>query len=258
MNKFYKRFLAAAIMLPALFVAYQTSAQEFDRHIEKTTFVPKGQYFAGATFTYDEYTANDYEFLAVNDLNGSKSSIRGTAYVGYFFKENMAAGLKFAYRRSRLSADKFNFNLSDDFDIDVHSFYTKTQMFYGTAFLRNYIGLGKSRRFGLFNEVDLTLGGGQGKTRNGDGDELEGSYQDIYEAQLGMSPGLVVFVDNHIAIEASANVIGFDYTHYKQTKNQVYHNSLNHTSANLKIDLFSINLGVSFYLTPNCFKRNKK
>ena len=257
MNNFRRKLFMAAMLLPVLFVAYAASAQEFDRHIEKVTFVPKGQYLAGATFTYDEYTANNYEFLVVNDLNGSKSSMRVTAYGGYFFKDNMAAGLKFAYRRSRLSADKFNFNLSDDFDIDVHSFYTKTQMYYGTAFLRNYIGLGKSRRFGLYNEVDLTLGAGQGKTRNGEGEELTGSYQDIYEVQVGMSPGLVAFITNNIAIEASANVIGFDYTHYKQTKNQVYHNSLNHTSANLKVDLFSINLGISFYLTKSCFKKNK-
>lgn len=250
------KFIMAAAIVSALFFSQSIFAQKFDRNIgEKVTFVPKGQYLLGGNFTYDEYNANDYEFLVVNDLNGNMYSYKGSVYLGYFFRNNMTAGVKFSYKKNHFSSDKFNFDLSDDFDIDVDAFYSTSQMYFGTIFYRNYISLGKSRRFGLYSEADLTLGGGQGKTKNGDGEDLEGSFQNIYELQVGLTPGFVAFISDNVAIEASANIIGFDYTHYKQKKNQVYSNSLNHTSANLKIDLFSINLGVSFYIVPH---KNRK
>lgn len=47
----------------------------------------------------------------------------------------------------------------------------------GIAVLRNYINLGTSKRFALFNEVQLELGGSVSKVVNGKGDDLTGVYR---------------------------------------------------------------------------------
>ena len=122
------------------------------------------------------------------------------------------------------------------------------------------IGRGNSKKFGSLNEVRLGAGGGQGKVISGKGETLTGTFQQILELELGVTPGLLAFITNNVAIEASVNVLGFSYSRYKQTTDQIYTGILERSSVNFKVDIFSINIGVSYYipyLNP-LRKRNRK
>ena len=77
---------------------------------------------------------------------------------------------------------------------------------------------------------------------------MSGTYQNIYEFQLGLAPGLAAFVTNEMAIEVSVGVLGFDYKKIEQITDQTYKGSYTKSSANFKIDIFSINIGVAFYV----------
>lgn len=63
-----------------------------------------------------------------------------------------------------------------------------------------------------------------------------------------MAPGITCFVNDFTAVEASINVAGLNFNWYDQTRNQVYKGSRTSSSANFKINLLSIDLGIVFYL----------
>lgn len=256
-----KSFIACfAFFLLAMMVAgNQLYAQRFDRGINKSLFVPKGQWLCGGAFSYTQYGMENYQFLVLEDMKANGYTMNISPFVGYFFKDNVAAGARFGYRRTLVQLDKINLNLGEDLDFNINDFQSLQHVYYGTAMLRNYINLGQSKRFGLFNEVQLTLGGGQGKIISGRGDDLTGTYQDIYEFQLGLAPGLAAFLTDQVALEASVGVLGFNYRKVKQVKDQIYEGSFNKSSANFKIDIFSIHLGVAFYIpVKDVFTRNSK
>ena len=51
-----------------------------------------------------------------------------------------------------------------------------------------------------------------------------------------------------MAVEVSVGVLGLNFNKVRQTTDQVYIGESSYNSANFKINLFSIGLGVAFYL----------
>ncbi len=229
--------------------AVAKSREKFSRGIEMSTFVPKGQWIAGGSFSYSENTADNYELLIVEEITGTNYSFKVSPFLGYFFKDNMCIGGRFGYSRSMIKLNSTSLNLSEDLSFSIENFYNLRHVYTGAVFFRNYINLGNSKRFAIFNEVRLSAGGGQGKTISGaNEEEITGAYQDILELDLGLIPGITAFIADNVAVEASVNVLGFSYKKYEQTRNQVYQGSLESSGVNFKVDLLSINIGVSFYI----------
>ena len=126
--------------------------------------------------------------------------------------------------------------------------YSLGHNYYATAFFRNYFSLGASRRFGFFNEIQLELGGGQSKLTKGVGEDLSGSYETNFSLNVGIVPGLMVFLSNWSAMEVNVGVLGFSYRDTKTVNDRIYHSRRHSKSANFRINLFSITFGTTFYL----------
>jgi len=103
-------------------------------------------------------------------------------------------------------------------------------------------------RFGFLNEVQLQIGGGQSKIVNGEGEDLTGTYSRNFSLDVGLTPGLIMFLNNYSAIEVSVGVLGFSYDKTRATTDQIYVAEYARKHANFKINLFSISFGVAFYL----------
>ena len=71
--------------------------------------------------------------------------------------------------------------------------------------------------------------------------------QTSHRLQIGAAPGLTAFVTNNMAVEVSINVVGLDFKWIEQTTNQVEHGSYRQSSADFKINIFSINIGICTY-----------
>ena len=108
--------------------------------------------------------------------------------------------------------------------------------------------IGKSKIFGLVNEVRLSYGYGTGKNSTGSGTEYDGSFQTVQNMMLGFAPGLTAFITNWSAVEVSVGVMGFDFKWIDQETNQIEEGQRRVSSGNFKINLFSINIGMTFYL----------
>lgn len=236
--------LSLTIICSALYV----SAQRFDRGITQITFIPKGQWITGCNVSYSQHVNKNYKFLVIEGWNGEGYNFSVSPFLLYCFKDNLAGGGKFEYTRSLLKIKNLDINIDDDINFSLDDIYTLKHGYYATGLFRAYLNLGESKRFGLFNEVQLKFGGTQSKFISGSGESLTGTYESSFDFGLGMAPGMIAFVNDYTAVEAMVGVLGFNVKAINQTTDQVVKGSRRSSSANFKINLFALSLGLSFYL----------
>lgn len=219
-----------------------------DEGRESVVFVPKGQWVAGVSISYSQSNQNNYQFLILNGISGDTYSFKVSPMVCYIFKNDMGAGGKFAYSRSLTKVNKADFVLDSETDYSVEQLYRLSHNYYGMAIFRNYFALGQSRRFGIFNELQFQFGGGQSKLTKGSGEAITGAYERNLSLNVGVAPGIVVFLNNYSALEVNIGVLGFSYSHTKQINDRIYESNRKFKMANFNINLFSITFGAAFYL----------
>ncbi len=244
-----KRLIALLVLIYTIAGTATTTAQEpFRRGLQQVTFVPKGQWITGVSVSYSQSNQSNYQFLVIENLNGDTYSFKVSPMLMYSFKDNLAAGARFAYTRSKVDLRSADVVLDSETGYNVDNLYSISQNWYGTAAFRNYISLGNNRRFGMFNEVQLEIGGGESQICNGSGDDLTGTYSRNVSFNIGLAPGMIMFLNNYSALEVNVGVLGFSYTSSKSTTDRVYVAHSDSRRANFKINLFSITFGVAFYL----------
>ncbi|MDE6097885.1 MAG: hypothetical protein K2G24_03260 [Muribaculaceae bacterium] len=248
--QYFFRFLALIMAIGALSGVPQRAwaQEEFKRNLEQIAFVPKGQWITGVSVSYSQSSQDNYQFFIVENLSGNTYTFKVSPMVMFAFKENLAAGARLAYSRQRTKLDAARVVVDSETDYNVDNLYSISHNYYGTAAFRNYISLGRSTRFGLFNEVQMQFGGGESKLCNGSGIDFTGTFERSFSLDIGLAPGMAVFLSNYSALEVNVGVLGFSYQHTRATTDRIYVAERNHKSANFKINLFSITFGVSFYI----------
>ena len=220
----------------------------FDRGIEQKTFIPKGQWMVGASFSYSEHTDDNFKWLVMDDVTSTGYTFKVSPVVSYFIRDNIAIGGRVAYSRGLTDLGNLSLNLGDDLSFDLSNYKDKSHTVSGSFFIRTYLNLGDSKRFGLFNEARVTYGYGQSNVEDGTGDELKGTHQIKQNLNFGVAPGITCFINNYVAVEAAIDVLGLDFKWYDQKTNQVETGKRTNSGANFKINLLSINLGITFYI----------
>lgn len=244
------RLLSAALLtLLCLLAAPPASAQEtFKRGLERITFIPKGQWITGVSVNYTQSNQDNYQFLVLEKLGGDTYSFKVSPMLFYTVKDNLAIGGRFSYERSMADIDRGSLVIDSETSYDIDNLNTVASNYFATAAMRYYISLGNSTRFGLFNELQLKLGGGESKIVNGADDDITGTFERNFQCSVGLSPGIIMFLSNYSAIEVNVGVLGFGYTHTRSTTDRVYVSNRHSKHANFKVNLFSISFGVAFYL----------
>ena len=181
----------------------------YDRGLFNYLFIPKNHWMFGLTASYGEFSAADVQVLqAISDLDfkGKQYSIHPT--IGYFVRHNQAVGLKFIYTRQEGDLGSIGFNAGDDLSFNLHDISYFSSKYSVGIFYRNYVGLGRSGRFAVFNEVSLDFGSGSSRFKRYYGDELYDTRTNITEASLNFSPGLCVFMMDNLSFNVSFGVFG--------------------------------------------------
>ena len=214
-----------------------------------TEFVPKGQWIFGGTASYSTHTNESYQFLIIEGIGSKGYNFRISPLIAYALRDNMAIGGRFIYSRTLLKLDNANLKFGDDetgTDIRIKDFYALRSSYQTAAIWRQFIPLGRNKRFALFNEMSFTCGGVLAKFANDS--PVKGTYERGYTFSLGVSPGIVAFATNDLAIEVNVGVMGITYNRTKQVHNQV---TVGHRSSSMitfKVNIFSIGLGMAVYL----------
>ncbi len=248
MKTMVKKILAI-IVLALISAGSHISAQvEFKRGLEQISFIPKGQWITGVSVSFSQSNQDNYQFFIVEDVSGDAYTFKVSPMLMYCFKDNLCAGGKMAYTRTRTRLDQARVVIDSETDYSIDNLYQISHNYSAMACFRNYISLGRSHRFGFFNEVQLQFGGGESKVINGRGNDLSGTFDKSWNMNIGLAPGMVMFLNNYSAIEVNVGVLGFNYSHTTSKTDQIYLASRESKQANFKINLFSITFGVAFYL----------
>lgn len=112
-------FLVEWLLCGASEAQAQRRMQRIDREIQKTVFIPKGTWMAGGTVSYSEHNESNLNFLVLKDIEGKGYDFSVSPYFGYFFRDNISMGARFAYKRNFLDLGNFDLNLGEDFNISL-------------------------------------------------------------------------------------------------------------------------------------------
>lgn len=212
-------------------------------------FVPKGQWIFGGTASYSTLPTKAISSSSSRESTRKATPSASAPMIAYAFRDNMALGGRFIYSRTLLKLDNAELHFGNEktgTNIVARDFYSLKQTYSAAAIWRQYIPLGRNKRFALFNEMSLAAGGTQARFANDS--PVKGTYETGYTLSLGISPGIVAFATNNMAVEVNVGVMGISYTHTKQVHNQVTVGKRNTSMMNFKVNLFSIGLGMAFYL----------
>lgn len=219
---------------------------KYDRglNIASYPFIKKGVWNTGLKLSYSQYSLEDYDFLIIDAIGAGGYSFDGSVHLGYFFRDNMMIGARFGYKRNNIALSNASINVSD-ISLGLTDVSNLKHTYTGTLFYRYYMGLGKGQRFAFFTEVQLGLGGSQSKQYLS---ATDGTYEKAFNVSLGITPGIMAFITNNVALEVSVDLIGLKYKNVEQISNQITTGSFSTSSLNCKISLLSLGLGLSFYL----------
>jgi hypothetical protein len=208
--------------------------------------VPKGQWVFGGTVSYSTHSNNNYTFLIVEDIQSNGYQFKISPILGYAYARNSLVGVRFGYSRGLTKLDNASLSITS---LD-NAFYHSIKHSYNVeALWRKYIPLGQdNKRFALFAEVALAMGGSQSKLAAGPEMSISGTYAKGFDVGLGVNPGIAAFLTNNMAIEVNIGVFGFNYSNTRQISNQVVTGTTSSSQMNFKVNIFSIGLGASFYL----------
>ncbi len=219
----------------------------FDRGIKTSIFMPKKSYTGGISLSYLTADIDDYDFLVLDGIDAKAYTFKVSPHFAYCFKDDMAVGLRFSYKRTYANVGNIDIGLGDDLSFKIDNYRMLQHSYNAGIFLRTYMSLFGSKVIGFYNDLQLSYGYSQGKILNHQGADLTGTYQVGHSLKLGARPGLSVFVMNNFAVDVSIDVLGASINWKEQTRNQVEHGSFRSASADFSLNLLSINLGLTTY-----------
>ena len=215
----------------------------------KNIFVPRGQWIFGGYASYSTHVNDNYNFMVFDDINSDGYTFKVSPMIAYAVRDNMAIGLRGIYGRTLLRLDSAKLSLGAEetgTNVEAENYYSLKHN-YSLAFIwRQYIPLGQDKRFALFTE--MSLAGGGHETKFAANMPVKGTFENGYDLSLGVSPGLIAFISNTMAVELNVGVMGLSFKHSHQLQNQVSEAEVNTSYMNFSVNILSIGLGVSFYL----------
>lgn len=219
----------------------------YDRGITNYRFVPKGQWMFGFTVSYWDYSSADNKLLFAyfDDFDCDGRNLNFSVYGGCAIHSNQIVGLKFGRRNTRGNLNNVTLRIDDDVDFSLKDLHLKQELYNVSLFHRSYVGLDAGKRFELFNETVLTCNFGKSYFIKGAEESLVNTQTDILEVQLGVNPGVAVFIMQNVSVECSFGVAGIRFRQEKQKNNLGETGKRTAAGSNFKINPFNINLGLT-------------
>lgn len=217
----------------------------YDRGLFNYLFIPKGRWGFGLTASYGELSTEDLEiFDLLNDidLGGHIFSIK--PYVEYTVRNNISVGLRFGYTSGRANIGSFKVDIDEDMNFNLHDIMYHSESYTAALFFRQYIGIARRGRFGVFNEVELAFSSGNSDFARPFAGEIRTTHTTSMNAALNFSPGLSVFVMKNAAFNISFGVFGLHLKNERQFEDGVQTGNRTTSGANFRFNLFNINFGI--------------
>jgi hypothetical protein len=156
--------------------------------------------------------------------------------------------LKVVYSNATLDLGSMGLDLGDDLSFDLRNVSYKSETYTGALSYRNYVGLGRDKRFAVFNEVDFCFATGTSYFSREYNSEPRLTRTRINELSLNFSPGVCVFIMENVSFNLSFGVFGVKLHKENQTTNGVDEGSRLTSGANFRFNIFNINFGLGVHI----------
>lgn len=227
----------------------QTNYGRYDRGLFNFLIIPKGSWMFGLTASFGEFDTQDTQFLnIIQDLDFKIKAYSISPSISYFYKNNQSIGLKFSYVKMGADLGKLALDFDDDLSFSISDISYHSQSYSAAVNYRNYVGLGKQKRFAIFNEVDLLFGAGSSRFKRYYNGELRDTQGFTTKGALNFSPGLCVFLMDNACFNVSFGVFGVHLTHERQKTNGEPTGSRTYSGANFRFNIFNINFGLGIVI----------
>ena len=226
--------------------------RRIDREINKIKFAYAGEIALGLTVSYGTLSSDDTDFLLILDnlnLEGSVFTINPS--VGYFFKDNMSAGVRFGYTNINGSLNTANINLGEQNGVNLafNNIHLQSSSLSIGLYFRSYAGLDSKGHFGLFGEVDLSMKTGTSEFSYETSGNLKTNHSENLQLSLGFNPGLAVYIFPNVCSTVSFGLGGIEYSKIKQ-KDEAGNVIGSRTASKMRfrLNLLNIRIGVTVHL----------
>lgn len=226
------------ITLFIFFIAGKSFAQTENTDAEKS-FLRRGIVFVGFSGGASLRESENENAIVLTIEEQSRKGYNLIFSGGYMLKPEFAVGAAMRFDQSRLSktlvdADGITSKVKEAGSILTTSVYIK-----------NFIPLTANRRINLYNIVGFAWVADRNTSENFSQDVLTRTYTQKNTLQLGISPGIQVFVADGFATEVGVNVAGFSASRKEISVNGVDDSSVNTFDLDLRVNILS--LSISFY-----------
>lgn len=212
------------------------------RSLRTHLIIPKRDWQIGMAASYVNLSADNSELLLLLNNSSAYLSLARLSVNGAFaYTDNHAVGVRLQYTNGNCSVDAATLDLLGNFSYDVKDVRAKTYSYGGSVFNRSYVGLDSRGRVGVF----LDTGIGYTKSRS---DISTSSYTVNNKVSLSLSPGVVYFPMNTISVFAFISLADISYNNSKGYSGGEFTGERNFFRAQARLDLFSINFGLSVHL----------
>lgn len=214
------------------------------RSLRTHLIIPKHDWQIGMAASYVNLSADNSEYLLLlNNSNAYLSLARITVNGAYAYTDNHAVGVRVQYTNGNCTVDAATLDLLGNFSSDLKGIKAKTLSYSGGVFNRSYVGLDSRGRVGVFLDTGL------GYTRSrSDINYSSETYTVNNKIALSLSPGIVYFPMNTISVFAFISLADISYNKSKGYSGGELTGERSFFRAQARLDLFSINFGLSVHL----------
>jgi hypothetical protein len=237
-----KKILFSILTFELLLFSGEIHAQSpSTNEVSTFTKLQKGLAFIGITGGANTRTSQNENFLITNVIDKQKDGFDVQANGGYFLSKSFAIGTALRYDWAKLN------QILEDTD-GVQTFVKEAKSSLGAyVFIKNYIPITPNGRFNLFNVVSLGMNKENKVTENTTNDVLTRYYAVTDNYNLGINPGIQVFIINGFATEVGVNLAGLSHSYKRTTINEVENTVIKSNTLDLKLNILSLNISFFYF-----------
>lgn len=242
-NMMIRKYL---LVLCCLIACNVVSAQE----VGKRSCLSEGAYSFGFRLGLEKRSVENDMLLTIADIEKSEQLKYDLALSGsWFVMDYTALNCKIAYGFS----DSENVIEAKILDLVIgaenYSTSTASSSFTAAAGVKNFIPIGSSERFYVFNESNVSYCHYSSLTRDvyNRGDKIHKIHRKGNTVSLALSPGVMYFLTNKLAFEFALNPVILSFSHENTLKDETIEGSDTDFCLDLKINPFNLYFGFSFF-----------
>jgi len=212
-----------------------------DTNDNKVITFSKGTWHTGLTLSINNSNDENIENILINVIDNENNGFEINMLGGYFFKDDMSAGLQYSY--SHLERD-----LKYQNEGEQSRYQSAKSNHFFTAFIRNYFPISSSNRFNFFNQTNLGFGFGNSNIRQTKSiNDITKTFTNDFNLRLGVKPSIAVILTKGFAFEIAVDLLGLTYSNSNVTKDGIIEGSSSDFKFDFDISLLSLDFGLAYY-----------